>query len=74
MGEDLLQPLSRSDVRVVLATLGGALTHCQQTGLLVLIDGFGIEGGQISSVTVLVQLLEVVLVVELLATEVAVGY
>ena len=74
MGENFLQPLPGGDVRVVLPALGGALTHRQQAGLLALVDGLGIEGGQIGGVGVPVQFFEVVLVVELLAAEVALGY
>ena len=74
VGQDLLQPLSGGDVRVVLAALGGTLTHLEQTSLLVLVDGLGIEGGQVAGVGLLVQLLEVILVVELLGPEVAVGH
>ena len=74
VGQYLLQPLSGGDMRVVLTALGGALTHGQQTGLLVLVDGLGVEGGQVGGVSLLVQLLEVVLVIELLRSEVAVGY
>ena len=61
-------------MRVVLAALGGALTHLEQTGLLVLVNGLGVESGQVRGVGLLVQLLEVVLVVELLGPEVAVGH
>ena len=61
-------------MRVVLAALGGALTHLEQTGLLVLVDGLGVEGGQVGGVGLFVQLLEVILVVELLGPEVAVGH
>jgi len=74
VGQDLLQPLPGGDVRVVLAALGGALTHLKQTGFLVLVDGLGVEGGQVAGVGLLVQLLEVVLVVELLGPEIAVGH
>ena len=61
-------------MRIVLTALGGALTHLKQTGLLVLTDGLGVEGGQIGGVSLLVELFEVVLVVELLRPEVAVGH
>ena len=61
-------------MRVVLAALGGALTHLEQTGLLVLVNGLGVESGQVGGVGLLVQLLEVVLVVELLRPEIAVGH
>ena len=61
-------------MRVVLAALGGTLTHLEQTSLLVFIDGLGVEGGQVAGVGLLVQLLEVILVVELLGPEVAVGH
>ena len=61
-------------MRVVLAALGGAHTHLEQTGFLILINGLGVEGGQVAGVGLLVQLLEVILVVELLGPEVAVGH
>ena len=74
VGQDLLQPLSGSDVRVVLAALGGALTLLKQTGFLVLVDGLGVEGGQVTGVGLLVELFKVVLVVELLRPKIAVGH